>query len=367
MARQRTTLSELRVGILAIATIAILIVLILSVSGDIALFKKTVTYKTRFNAAEGLKSGDEVRLAGKLVGQVDVVEFGEIPTSLNDKPILVTMTLNEDEVRGRIRTNSTTVLGQQGFLGDRVIDITAGTREADPVPPGGEIPSAEVAGLAQVFGGASDLLVQFNTVGRQLQELMENINKGEGTIGKLLHDDAFYVNLNRTVLEFQEIANGLNRGEGSIGRFLKDPKLYDDLRGVTTEFQAIVADIRAGRGTLGKFITDDQIYNNANTLLAKFNTTAEKFDRIAADIDAGRGTLGKFMKDDALYNDAQASVASLRKISEGLAKGEGSFGKLLNDDQLYNSLNQTTGEITKLLYDFRQNPRKYLSIRVSLF
>jgi len=102
-------------------------------------------------------------------------------------------------------------------------------------------------------------------------------------------------------------------------------------------------------------------------VLAKFNSTTEKLDRIAGDIEAGRGTLGKFIKDEKLHDDAQAAIASLKNISERLDKGEGSAGKLLHDDKLYTNLNQTTAEMVKLLYDFRQNPKKYLSIKVSLF
>jgi phospholipid/cholesterol/gamma-HCH transport system substrate-binding protein len=367
MARKKTTFSELRVGILTIATIVILIIFILSVTGDISLFKKTATYTTRFAAAEGLKAGDEVRLAGKLVGKVDRVEFGEIPTSPNDKPIVVTMTLKSEEVQDRIRRDSKAVLGQQGFLGDRVIDISTGTRPADALPPGSEIPSADVVGMERLFGGASDLLVQFNAVGQQLQELMDNINKGQGTIGKLLHDDALYVNLNRTVVDFQDVINRATKGNGTIARFINDPKLYDELRSVTTQFQGIVTDVRAGKGTLGKLITDEQFYNQANDILVKFNSTAEKFDRITADIEAGRGTFGKLLKDEKLHDDLQASVASFRSISASLEKGEGAAGKLLRDDKLYNNLNQTSAEMVKLLYDFRQNPKKYLSIKVSLF
>ncbi|HKP85228.1 MAG TPA: MlaD family protein [Blastocatellia bacterium] len=367
MARKKTTMAELRVGILTVATIVILIIFILSVTGDISLFKKKLTYTTRLNAAEGLKSGDEVRLAGKLVGKVDEVDFGDVPVSQNDKPIVVTMGLNAEEVRDRIRKDSRAVLAQQGFLGDRVIDITPGTRESDPLPPGAEIQSADVAGLSQVFGGASDLLVQFNAVGKQLQELMENVQKGEGTIGKLLHDDALYVNLNRTVVEFQDIAGRVGKGTGTVAKLLNDPKLYDDLRGVTNDFQGIVADVRAGKGTLGKLMTDEQFYRQANDLLAKFNSAAEKFDRITAEIEAGRGTLGKFIKDEKLHDDLQATVASFKNISSGLEKGEGAAGKLLHDDALYNNLNQTSAEVVKLLYDFRQNPKKYLSIKVSLF
>lgn len=367
MERKKSTLSTLRVGILTIVAIVVFIIFILSVTGDISLFKKRLTYTTRLNAAEGLKSGDEVRLAGKLVGKVEKVEFGGVPVGPNDKPIVVTLSVDEKEVNGLIRGDSRVVLAQQGFLGDRVLDISPGTRAADIVPNGNEIPSADVAGLEQVFGGASSLLVQFNTVGKQLQELMDSVAKGEGTIGKLLHDDALYTNLNRTVVGFQELSARLSQGNGTIGKLLNDPTLYNDLRTTTSELQGMMADVRAGKGTLGKLVTDEQLYHQANEMLTKFNGTAEKLDRIVADLEAGRGSIGKLLKDDSLHNEVQATVASLHNITSGLEKGEGAMGKLLHDDKLYNNLNQTSAEMVKLLYDFRQNPKKYLSIKVSLF
>ncbi|MEK6302270.1 MAG: MlaD family protein [Acidobacteriota bacterium] len=369
MARTKTTLSELKVGLLAVGAITILIVFILSVSGDISLFKRKLTYRTRFAAAEGLKNGDEVRLAGKLIGKISKVEFGGIPSSKDEKPILVTMTVDVDarDVQDRIRKDSQSVLAQQGFLGDHVVDITAGTKNAEVVPDGGEIPSADQAGLAQVFSGANDILVQFNSVGKALQEVMDNINQGKGTVGKLLHDDEFYTNLNRTVLEFQQLGAKVSKGEGTIGKLINDPKLYDDLRASISDVQGIVSDARAGKGTLGKLINDDQLYRQANDIVAKLNSTAEKFDRIVSDIEAGKGTVGKLIKSEKLHEDVQATVASFRSISDRLDKGEGSAGKLLRDEQLYNNLNQTTAEMVKMLYDFRQDPKKYLRIKVSLF
>src|SRR5215831_3987686 len=98
MPRQKTTFAELRVGILVVVTIAILIVFILSVSGGIPFFQRNSTYHTKFSAADGLKKGDEVRLAGKNVGKVDSVEFGAIPASKDDKPIVVTMVVDASEV-----------------------------------------------------------------------------------------------------------------------------------------------------------------------------------------------------------------------------------------------------------------------------
>jgi phospholipid/cholesterol/gamma-HCH transport system substrate-binding protein len=54
--------------------------------------------------------------------------------------------------------------------------------------------------------------------------------------------------------------------------------------------------------------------------------------------------------------------------------GKGTIGKLLTDETLYNNANQTMSNVnqlssegTKLIYDFRQNPKKYLTIRFRLF
>ncbi|HYP26397.1 MAG TPA: MlaD family protein [Blastocatellia bacterium] len=367
MSRNKTTLSELRVGLLAVATLVILIVFILSVTGDISLFRDTKTLRTRFNAAEGLKEGDEVRLAGKRIGKVESVAFGEIPRSPSDKPIVVQMSVDGKDVGDRIRSDSRAVLAQQGFLGDRVIDITPGTVNGEPVPDGAEIDSADNAGLAQVFQGANDILVVFNTVGKQVQELIDNLNRGEGTLGRLLRDDAIYVNLNRTVLESQQLLKRIQEGNGTVARFLNDPTLYNDLRGATTQLQQIAADLRAGKGTAGKLLTDDQVYEQTRQTIARANSAIEKLDRLTGDIEAGRGTIGKLIKDEKLHDDLQATVASVRTISQSLERGEGTAGRFLKDDRLYNSANEVSSELVKLLYDFRQNPKKYLSVRVSIF
>jgi phospholipid/cholesterol/gamma-HCH transport system substrate-binding protein len=327
-----------------------------------------MTITTRLAAADGLKSGDEVRVAGKLVGKVTRVDFiPGVPVSPSQKSVLVTMELDQKQVEGRIRTDSLAVLGQQGFLGDRLIDITPGTTKGDPIANGAEVSSADQASLAQVFQGASDVLVQFNAVGRQLQELMDNINKGQGTVGKMLHDDSVYVNLNRTVLEAQDLVKKVSQGNGTIAKLVNDPKLYDNLKSSTEDLQSIVKDLRAGKGTAGKFLTDDQLYTRANQAITGLNDTVDKLQKIANDVENGEGTIGKLLKDDTIHNDLQSAVANIKSITAGLSKGEGSAGMLLHDTRLYNNLDQTSSELTKLLYDFRQNPKKFLRIKVTLF
>ena len=99
------------------------------------------------------------------------------------------------------------------------------------------------------------------------------------------------------------------------------------------EIDAIVADVNAGRGTIGKLLKDEAVYNEARTAIARFNTTTARIDNVVA----------------------------------GAQRGEGTLGKLITDEQLYNNVNNLSSEGVKLIYDFRQNPKKYLTIKFQLF
>ena len=99
----------------------------------------------------------------------------------------------------------------------------------------------------------------------------------------------------------------------------------------------------------------------------KFDATTQKLDNVIAKVERGEGTVGKLVNEDKLYQEVRDAVASFKLLSTNLEKGEGTAGKLLKDETLYKNLNEATTEMTKLLYDLRQNPKKYLDIKVRVF
>jgi phospholipid/cholesterol/gamma-HCH transport system substrate-binding protein len=62
-----------------------------------------------------------------------------------------------------------------------------------------------------------------------LNEIADKVSRGEGTIGKLLHDEGTVQRLDETLVALKEITEKINRGEGSLGRLVKEDETVDNL------------------------------------------------------------------------------------------------------------------------------------------
>lgn len=380
-AKKTIGLSELRVGLLVLISIVILIFLILNATGDINPFARKLHLKAQFASADGLRPGSEVRLAGVRVGKVDEVVL--LPPPSGDDPdakkvearLSIDGTIDGKRASERIRQDSKAQLTAPGLLGnEKLINITPGTASSAPVPEGYNLETTSANSFTDLADSGNDLVQRLSKISDQVNDITRKINEGQGTLGRVVNDEALYNNLNSTIRDTQDVIRQVRSGQGSAGKFVNDPALYDNLNDTVRQLQAISADLRAGRGTAGKLFTDDALYNDARSAISRLNETADKISLIVGDIRAGRGTAGKLITDEAIYNDARAAIARFNTAAERIdnvvasaQRGEGTVGKLLTDDQLYNNVNQLSSEGVKLIYDFRQNPKKYLTVKFELF
>ncbi|HZN12520.1 MAG TPA: hypothetical protein VFC61_12630, partial [Blastocatellia bacterium] len=154
-------------------------------------------------------------------------------------------------------------------------------------------------------------------------------------------------------------------------QLVSNPQLYNQANETVAQLKRLTDQVNeqilAGRGTIGRLLKDEDIYNRANGLVGKLDETSARLERTMAKIERGEGNVGKLINDEKLYADARDAIETFRLISARLERGEGTAGLLLKDERLYNNVNNVSAEVTKLLYDFRQNPKKYLSIKVALF
>jgi len=373
------SLSQVRVGIFVLGAIVVLIFLILNASGDINPFSRKLHLKARFVDANGLREGSEVRLAGVRVGKVEKIVLLE-PSPVPGAPRVEAQMTVDSSIDGRpanerIRSDSTAQQGSPSLLGNEMlINITPGTAVGQPVADGALLVSSSSNTVNDFATSGTDLAQRLSKLSDEINGIVTDVKNGRGTVGKLFSDEALYNNLNATIRETQDVMTAVRSGNGSAGRFINDPELYNNANEIAVSLKAISDDLRAGRGTAGKLLTDDELYLRINRTADRLDKSVDQVNLMIAEINAGHGTLGKLIRDEQIYNDARAAIARFNTTAERVdnmvaaaQRGEGTVGKLLNDDTLYTNVNQLSSEGVKMIYDFRQNPKKYLTIKFELF
>ncbi len=285
------------------------------------------------------------------------------------------------EYRDWIRADSNISLGSVGLLGDKYIEISLGRTPQPPLVLKEKqkgwirtktrdvvlITGTRQAGFQELMTGANDILANFKTLSDKLQQIMGQFQEGQGSVGRFFSDPAFYNNLNAAVLgarqaveEASMMMENITKGTGTVPRLIQERDLYDKINSATDRLDKIIARVESGDGTVGQLINDKALYTKTSAVM-------DNVQGITGRIQSGQGTLGKLNTDEKLYEDLRVSVAKMNAFMADVDQGKGTLGKLAKDPELYQNVNKLSSEMVKLLYDFRQNPKKFLTIKFEIF
>ena len=348
---------ELRVGLVAILGFVILAAALVLVSGGRGLFTPKYTVKTHLQNASGLRKGSLIWLAGVEVGSVD-----EVRVSRSDDPSRAVEVVMKIDLayQQSIRQDSEATLGSIGLLGDKYIEISRGSQSEPVVSDGGVIDGSSPPDIKRIIQGTNDLMANVGDLVEKVTGIAGKINVQEGTLGKLINDPTIFNNLTGTSEDLQGLVSQIKTGEGTIGRLLSDPQLYEEVQTMLRQGRNVVTKVESGDGTLGKVVNDPAIHDRAERILARFETVVKR-------VEDGEGLLGRLSKDETLYREFNQSLRKFTDVAEKMSRGEGTVSKLLKDPSLYSNLDLASAELVKFMHDLRQNPRKYLRIKLSLW
>ena len=208
---------ELKVGSFVLAGIVVLSFFVSSIS-NFSFVDKGWSFHAVFTFANGIKDAAPVRLAGTDVG---IVKGIKVFTDAQDKHIKVRINLWVKE-GVNIPVDSIVMINQLGLLGEKYVEILPGQSTEfikanadvvgrDPVPV--ERVTEQVNKLADKIEITIDKvnnewMSQANRDAvsgalKGLNELIAKINRGEGTVGRLFHDDSIYRNLDELTMDLK--------------------------------------------------------------------------------------------------------------------------------------------------------------------
>ena len=348
--------SQLRVGITVIVASIVLGILIFLISGTSGPFASKLTLKAYFQSVEGLRVGSAVSLQGVNIGNVKTIK---VVQGRKLDPIEVTMKVDRAYDFG-IHKDSVANLATAGVLGELFVNIDS-KKATGPKAEDGDVLKAEGAtSIEDIVKAGQGTLQNVDVLVKRLDTLLQGIERGEGSVGKVLKDPALFDKAAKILDEVQRIVDSVNNSKGSIGKLLNDDALYNKVNTSVDKVNKMIGDIDQGKGTVGKLLKDEELYKNANQTIAKANALMD-------DINSGKGTLGMLAKDPAFKQKIDDITTSLQKLTADMQAGQGSVGKLFKDPSLYNNADQMLVETRNLVKAVRENPKKYLTIHFKLF
>lgn|SRR5262245_45308134 len=337
--------SELKVGVMAVAAIALTAVLVIAIGGASGFAWERYPLKTSFNDVQGLKSGAVVRIAGVEVGKVTRVE-------LSGAGVEVGLSIKKEN-RSRVTTDSRASIGSISLLGEPLIDIS-------PASTGTPLKDGETLKSIKPPAQFNDVAASANDGILEATALLKDIRGGRGTVGKLFTDEALYREFNALVASANAVTDAINHSRGTLGKLTNDPAAYNELNTAAANLRQMTDRINAGEGSLGQLLKDDR-------LAKSLSAASSNFEQVSGRLTRGDNTAGKLLTEKELYDRLNSTANRLDELTKNLNAGEGTAGQLLHNKEMYDNMNSAANELKGLIADIRKDPKKYLNVRVSIF
>lgn len=358
--QQEVKWSQLKIGIIVIVSTALLVILLflMTSSSGMSFFSKKIFVTTYFDNAGGIQNGAPVELEGVTIGDVQRVEI--VHDAAHKKtPVKLILKL-DPRYRASLHTDSTVGLATVGVLGDTVVNISSENAVGPELKSGDELQPIKGASLQDVIKSSKNGVDTLNQILAKIDHLVDTINAGQGTAGKLLKDPAMYDDANATLHQLRILSTNLNEGRGSAGKLLTDDQLYNRLNDTVAKLDDLATRMDGGKGSAGKLLTDDKLYDNLNQTLARTNS-------LLANAQSGKGSVGILLNDPTFARKLTDTVDHLDTMLNNVNAGKGTLGKLATDDAAYTNLNQLMTSSNDLVTAIRKDPKKYLSIKLKVF
>ncbi len=321
--------SEIWVGIFVVIGIALLVLMTLKVEKFRIGREVGYLINTYFDSATGLENNSPVRVAGVRVGNVEKI-------TLEQGKAKVTMRLPSEVV---VHKDAKAYIKAEGFLGEKYVEISPGTTESPRLEPNGLVAQGQPpVDMDQVLSQVSTLREDIRDVTKPLGDVLKavdpkkvegminNFNKFSGQLTGIADDSKETIQRAKDAFSrIEEIGDQVKKGEGTLGKLVTDDTIYQDAKKTVETLKIVSETIEQGEGTLGKLIKDESLYQDvketvlsAKETMQSANDALQSVKGIADKVERGEGTLGKLVNDDTLMKETEKTLKKIQKTAEGV-------------------------------------------------
>lgn len=200
-----------RLGLFLLATLGILAACVFLVGRQQLKFGSNYRVRSEFDNVAGLNEGADVRVGGLRNGTVRSIKLPK----KSDGKVTVSMDL-ANETQSIVKQDSVASIQSAGLLGDKYVDISFGSVDAEGIKSGDRIESEPPLDVADLFQKANQILDTSQGALQSILGATDNlnmitgkINSGHGTVGKLINDSTLYQQAAASVTSLHEDADAM--------------------------------------------------------------------------------------------------------------------------------------------------------------
>lgn len=353
MKAQQAT-SDTIVGTFIIAGVLAIVLLTFIIRDD--LFGGTYEVKASFQSISGLEYGSPVLVSGIRNGRVVSIEYTSPeelePVQIYDdygqvveeiiQPVVVTLRVS-DEIN--IYSNATVRLVQQGFIGDKRVEIDPGSPKlgarliTSDSPP---IPGQPIFDMENVMRKADAIVTDVQATVSEfrsfvdddenvvaLRTTLRNLNSSVEKVYEYLENNQ--ENVEVAIENIRQVSSEMVEVTERAKLFMEEGGRFDSISG---DVESTLADLRMDLDEL--VATANETVGTINDTVAKIDERSERFTGSAVDLmDSTKTNIA-----DLTENLATTSE-NLDVIISRVRSGEGTVGRLLTDPEPFEDLKET--------------------------
>jgi len=292
------TSKNIRVGAFVLIGTILLIFSLYLIGAKQNLFGSTFELKSQFKNVNGLMPGNNVRFTGIDIGTVKSVEI------INDSTVDVTMVI-EDKVQAFIKKNATAMVGTDGLMGNKLINISSSNEAAESVEDGDFLVSKSPLGTDDMMRTLNITNENVKDITIDLKNIVHRLNS-PNTLWSILMDTIVADNVKQAIVnikvtgertaiitgDLSRIVKHIKDGKGTIGALIADTTIAvklnqsivniklitDSLALVTGDMHYITTKVRKGEGGIGTVLMDTTFVNNLNETMKNVRSGTKNFD-----------------------------------------------------------------------------------------
>ena len=204
---------EIRAGLLVTVSFVALIGLLFT-AGNFTFSANARQVPIYFNFIGGLEENAPVQFAGHKVGKVSRISYLK-----KEEKIRVDVSISKEV---ELKKDSEAFIDTLGFMGEKLVELSPGSHEAQPLAAGESIQGTDPVAMMKVIKESTELLQEFEKVNHSLQAMVSDLG---GIVKENRSEmDETFANLRDTSQNLKEMTEDLKHHPWKLLRKSKEKK-----------------------------------------------------------------------------------------------------------------------------------------------